>query len=157
LRVIGTAYSQYINSPAWREKREERLRVDGWQCTRCETSEHLQVHHVNYDRLGNEEIDDLLTLCEGCHAKEHGRDPEVPGLLPQAWFHEREIEAARLEWRQDVVAQAILAHKCLADLFRLLDPTDRAPDPRIDRVNEDLDGIVRRWMAGDPFAKREAA
>ena len=35
----------------------------------------MQVHHLNYDRLGNEDIyTDLITLCEFCHADlEHGK------------------------------------------------------------------------------------
>jgi hypothetical protein len=29
------------------------------------------VHHLNYQRLGDEMLFDLVALCEGCHQKLH--------------------------------------------------------------------------------------
>jgi len=32
----------------------------------------LEVHHLTYDRLGDERMDDLEVLCPDCHRKAHG-------------------------------------------------------------------------------------
>ena len=40
-------------------------------------SEHkLHVHHLTYDRVGQEADSDLLVLCFQCHQKAHGRKVE---------------------------------------------------------------------------------
>jgi hypothetical protein len=34
----------------------------------------LHVHHLTYERLGKELIEDVQIICRKCHHKEHGRD-----------------------------------------------------------------------------------
>jgi 5-methylcytosine-specific restriction endonuclease McrA len=31
------------------------------------------VHHLTYERLGNELLIDLVSLCNGCHDQAHGK------------------------------------------------------------------------------------
>jgi hypothetical protein len=39
----------------------------------CWGTEHLEVHHLTYDRFGgNERLEDLQTLCRDCHRTWHG-------------------------------------------------------------------------------------
>lgn len=69
---LGTAhmdYSTYIKSKEWKEKREERLRIDGYRCVICKGSDNLEVHHLHYESLTNEDpLHDLITVCSGqCH------------------------------------------------------------------------------------------
>ena len=65
------SYESYIRSCAWQDKRKQRLAIDDFKCQMCGNKENLEVHHVTYDRLGNESMDDLITLCERCHTKVH--------------------------------------------------------------------------------------
>ena len=70
-------YDRYIQSVAWERKRQERLEIDGHACAMCGRPEDrcrngLQVHHITYARLGNEDVwNDLVSLCPGCHKKIH--------------------------------------------------------------------------------------
>lgn len=65
-------YNDYLNSLHWRETRKKRLGIDEYKCTICESTQNLNVHHINYTRLGKEDIDnDLVTLCHQCHAMLH--------------------------------------------------------------------------------------
>lgn len=75
--------SGYYLSREWRQRRQQRLDLDGHTCQGCGiTREHLeqlgwpplQVHHKNagppdyrYPSFGNEQPSDLLTLCSECH------------------------------------------------------------------------------------------
>lgn len=73
-------YAEYIRSPAWAEMREARLKFDGRRCVDCRedgTASRLEVHHLTYDRLGHERIEDLVTLCNCCHSREHDHPPMV--------------------------------------------------------------------------------
>jgi hypothetical protein len=60
--------NDYYKSPAWAEKRNERLKIDGFRCAKCGFTRALEVHHINYERLGHEDVSrDLITLCKKCH------------------------------------------------------------------------------------------
>lgn len=59
---------------AWRKKCLER---DGNKCVACKSVENLCVHHISYwsnDPANRINLDNGITLCNGCHAKEHEED-----------------------------------------------------------------------------------
>lgn len=62
-------YEAYLHSAQWQKIRSERLRVDNFKCQKCGRPFDLQVHHLIYDRIGHEDINDLITLCKNCHAQ----------------------------------------------------------------------------------------
>lgn len=33
----------------------------------------LQLHHLNYEHMGKETLDDVMLLCPRCHKAEHGK------------------------------------------------------------------------------------
>lgn len=67
-------YKTYINSPEWQVKRLERLKLDHCQCQFCGSAVNVEVHHLTYRRLGHEDINDLITLCDNCHRSVHWED-----------------------------------------------------------------------------------
>lgn len=70
-------YEKYMRSEEWQAKRSQRILIDGDKCVMCQrpaerTKTGLQVHHINYRNLGNEDVwQDLVTLCPSCHRKIH--------------------------------------------------------------------------------------
>lgn len=69
-------YKIYMKSKEWQTKKQERMEIDNFSCVMCGRSkEHcksLQVHHITYCRLGNENaLTDLVVLCGSCHKKIH--------------------------------------------------------------------------------------
>ncbi|TXH58887.1 MAG: HNH endonuclease [Desulfurellales bacterium] len=68
---MNTTYDTYMQSEAWQAKRAQRLAIDNHRCRTCgHTGETwpLQVHHITYERLGGEDVEnDLITLCSACH------------------------------------------------------------------------------------------
>lgn len=76
-----TKYQQKLkNNPYWEEvKRKVRIR-DGHKCQMCGKTYGLEVHHKVYQIGGVsivghelEYLHCLVTLCEKCHAKVHGK------------------------------------------------------------------------------------
>lgn len=62
-------YKAYMRSSQWKEKRHAKLEACNSKCE-CEggcTRQATQVHHLHYDTLGNESMDDLQALCPKCH------------------------------------------------------------------------------------------
>ncbi len=66
-------YDAYMQSPAWRFKRQQVLDRDGGICQVYRKREATEVHHLTYTRFGCEMLFDLLAICEDCHDRIHGR------------------------------------------------------------------------------------
>ena len=92
---------EYLKSDEWKRKRDAvmhramqsfmpaspiiRRTVDRYgrvikciaveRCPICEndgcTNEAKQVHHLNYERIGEERLEDLQALCPKCHVQNH--------------------------------------------------------------------------------------
>jgi hypothetical protein len=64
-------YSRYLKSHTWEQRRQGALKRAEGKCQLCPATTRLQVHHVTYDRVGCEQIEDLRVLCEPCHKEIH--------------------------------------------------------------------------------------
>lgn len=80
-------YKRYLASREWAVRREAvRLRAAGgvpqWAadalCERCCSHPLRATHHLTYERIGREELDDLLGVCNGCHAYLSGKSEDDP-------------------------------------------------------------------------------
>ncbi len=85
-------YTEYLQSREWQKIRGERLDFDGRRCTLCSFETGLQVHHLTYDFVGQERIEDLRTLCEECHQDQHER---ATAMKKQEAYDEAYAEAER--------------------------------------------------------------
>ncbi len=69
-------YAEYLESPEWKAKVEERAKIDKYRCCMCGASgtrtNGLECHHVTYRNIYHEDVfTDLLTLCRDCHCAVH--------------------------------------------------------------------------------------
>lgn len=70
-------YNYYLNSNWWKKRRQEILNQRK-VCEICGSDNNLQVHHLNYKRLGKEDNKDLMLLCDNCHRKVHTDENAFP-------------------------------------------------------------------------------
>lgn len=68
----------YMNlSAIWQKLRRRKLQLNP-VCERCQSPVNVQVHHLRYPEIwGEEQIEDLMTLCDECHRAVHGKDDDV--------------------------------------------------------------------------------
>ena len=69
-------YKEYIKSDVWKQKCKQRLEIHGHKCEMCDrhekNSKGLQIHHISYKHLCNEDVgDDAICLCGRCHILIH--------------------------------------------------------------------------------------
>lgn len=68
-------YLEQIKSPKWQKRRLEILNRDNFTCQICGCKEKtLHVHHTIYipkRKIWEYKDNQLITLCEDCHNKEH--------------------------------------------------------------------------------------
>lgn len=69
------AYAKYLRSKKWQRIRDLVIARDNGECQKCGSKQRLQVHHLNYKSVFQEEKDlgALVTLCSRCHRKIHRR------------------------------------------------------------------------------------
>lgn len=61
----------YLKSTHWQNMRKKRIDYDGGVCKHCGSDQNLTVHHWTYENIGDERIEDLITLCTDCHERLH--------------------------------------------------------------------------------------
>lgn len=77
-------YREYLSSPGWQRRRAVVIRLARYTCQECGWNVYarrgrwLEVHHLSYERIGDELVGDVRVLCNHCHAAEHGHAPAPP-------------------------------------------------------------------------------
>jgi len=69
-------YYQYLASREWALLKEAVKGRSGSRCERCRVKDSSAVHHLTYERVGNENLDDLIDLCRDCHRFLSGKQNE---------------------------------------------------------------------------------
>jgi len=59
-------YHNYLRSAKWRRKRDAVMKRDLAVCRYCGRPA-TEVHHLTYDRIYDEELEDLAAVCDICH------------------------------------------------------------------------------------------
>ena len=60
-------YAAYLASREWALLREKVRQRSGNRCERCWRNPQQAVHHKTYERVGKEELSDLMAICHPCH------------------------------------------------------------------------------------------
>lgn len=69
-------YRKYILSAEWLIKKSWLISTylkRGWDicCAKCGDTQNLHIHHLSYENLYNEKLNDLMILCNECHKQRH--------------------------------------------------------------------------------------
>lgn len=64
-------YDVYMSSEQWFDKRDQIIARCNGICEDCNSKKTEHVHHLTYERFGNELLDDLQGLCIECHQAKH--------------------------------------------------------------------------------------
>lgn len=97
-------YEEYLQTPEWRKKRELALQRDNNCCRVCNSDERLHVHHRTYVRRGNEDMEDLTTLCEECHERFHRKTNQTEPRIDQRYQRREFIEKVRKVTKEDRIS-----------------------------------------------------
>jgi len=60
-------YAEYLRTEHWQFVRQAAIWAARGRCMLCGSERDIEVHHRDYDCLGNETPDDLAVLCRKCH------------------------------------------------------------------------------------------
>lgn len=64
-------YNAYLLTEKWKDKRRLVLARDNEICRACLIRQAQQVHHLTYERVFDEPLLDLVSVCIPCHERIH--------------------------------------------------------------------------------------
>lgn len=77
-RPANFDYQAYLASREWSLLRERVRERSGNRCEHCCHARQQSVHHLTYKNLGNEDLHELLAVCEPCHEFLSGKSDHNP-------------------------------------------------------------------------------
>jgi hypothetical protein len=83
-------YTQYLASAHWKLVISKVRHSRKYVCMACGTTVQLNLHHITYDRIGHENMENLVWLCDKHHGEAHTIERRTGNLLI----------AHRLVWQQ---------------------------------------------------------
>ena len=95
-------------TPDWSQIRQQVLLRDGYRCLSCRvkvTSAQADIHHLLPRSMGgSDELSNLITLCDGCHAAHH---PTLMGGLARRVVERWAIRLARWLDQEGIVVESV--------------------------------------------------
>ena len=73
-RLRKEQYATYLKSSEWKARRNATMERDRNLCRVCKSERAAAVHHLSYDRIYNEPLYDLISVCNSCHDYLHYTD-----------------------------------------------------------------------------------
>lgn len=62
-------YKEYLGTPHWQKTKKQKVAKKSF-CSVCGFS-NVDIHHLNYENIGCEKMQDLIRLCRDCHFTLH--------------------------------------------------------------------------------------
>lgn len=150
-------YAHYLRSPHWKQIRG-RYRATRWLPQECICGEpRTDLHHMTYERVGAERLEDLIALCRNCHVMVHAleRRGDITLDFDGTWDKQRAIAGRRMlseatERRRAELADALRQEQqrvlALPFAARLMRAVDHA---KAKRINISSELRLLRMLAGD--------
>lgn len=60
-------YQDYLDGPLWKKRQLEKFQQAGKKCEACGANRRLHIHHLTYERIFQEPMEDLMVLCKRHH------------------------------------------------------------------------------------------
>lgn len=72
LIIVSKFYKGYLNTEHWKTFRKYALKKHGEICKDCgATDVRFDIHHLTYENLWEEQLEDVVVLCHPCHIVRH--------------------------------------------------------------------------------------
>lgn len=103
-------YNEYLESPAWKIRRDLVMQRAGGICEGCRMASAEQVHHLTYEHVTNEFLWELVAICKPCHSRIHEDeegppDEEEADSFEEPSIPEPEEQSVRFETKEEIQAE----------------------------------------------------
>ena len=122
--MLSQFYREHLNSRLWAMFRAYALEAAEHRCERCWRPVKLRVHHLHYETVGRESLDDVKVLCGTCHRVEHDSVGPVivcVGCEKMDFLHVPRSKGWTGLKEDDGQVGAFCCQHCLAESYRSYD------------------------------------
>lgn len=89
--VSNMEYGDFLKTLYWKTISAIVKEDSGNKCSKCGSTENLEVHHKTYDNHGLEHLksiqdSDLTCICHKCHSKEHNKPNNETFIFYSSWL-----------------------------------------------------------------------
>ena len=95
-------YGEYLKTKHWDNIKQLMFKTYLYQCSVCGGVQKLQVHHKTYERIGDEDMNDLVYLCKACHRLMHENEALFVGCELSNTKRKTKTKRKRLFTRQQL-------------------------------------------------------
>jgi hypothetical protein len=137
-------YQEYLLSKEWKEFRKKAFEHYGRRCSKCQTTKNLQIHHLHYDNIFNEKLEDVKVLCKKHHEETHGINvpkQKKDKLTPQQVQSKLDKRARRKEKRRKKKLGKLVQDRLYRQHIQAKKPKRKQvhkPGPKNKRANHKL-------------------
>lgn len=71
--ISANAKSEYLQSKEWKELKTMKLLLADNKCESCGSTHNLELHHIDYTNLTQENFEDVAIVCRDCHQAIHNK------------------------------------------------------------------------------------
>lgn len=156
LRRLGfSSYDAYLGGDHWQATRRAYFASDRPQKCICGETENLQLHHITYERVGAERLDDLRVLCAGCHTMLHVLEDRGDSTLDPASIGEADA-ASRADVLSDLERElaAALELPIEESVAAIKAVTERTDQPWREMKIRHMDKMLANCMIGNKGRRR---
>jgi hypothetical protein len=85
-KEVCFSYEEYLKSKHWQRFRLKALKQHGKHCMLCgeDNIPFFHVHHLTYDNIGHELMEDVVVLCPLCHSIVHIEGFDIKAALKRS-------------------------------------------------------------------------
>ena len=117
-------YQEYLDSFEWKQLRVKAYERAGHKCELCR-NEAGAVHHIKYPKdFSDDELSNLLVVCNVCHDKLHGKNLDVKQERKEAEVVNCDELAIYVKIKKDLQNWWIVAEDRAQDISALIDELD---------------------------------
>lgn len=104
-RTTRTVYDTYISSKKWEQRRNLFWQNHPKRCEACGTHSFIQLHHMDYEKLGDEPDNHLVALCSVHHADYHSLNGVQRHMIRKtnAYIKEKKEEFSRKALKKEAL------------------------------------------------------
>jgi hypothetical protein len=154
-------YHRYLASREWAKLKVQVRKRSGGTCERCRKAPGDSVHHLSYERVFRESLDDLLHVCNPCHAYLSGEIEDDPAAVENEQdgierAHRMASALSALSWVIGAVENGDDANECFRMVTSLSAGFENHPDQEANEIFVEIrDIIIRENQQRETIAKME--
>lgn len=96
-------YNEYLKTNHWIKFKTQYAKTHPKVCNMCYGTKYIELHHITYERIGNESDTDVVWLCRKCHKLIHSIPNKNERISTGRFILDTKKERAKKRKREPII------------------------------------------------------